>query len=733
MPKRGFTAPCLSAMRDSGIFLLLAAILPTCSVRARAQELLAPEAYRQIRQNSSGELPYADFKRIIRFQGFSPSAGAEQVAAYLAAEARAMGLVNVAIEHSPAPDLKYFWAFRNKPGWDVENAQLWLERPERELLADFKVYKGSLARFSRSASVTAELVDVGRGSRPADYAGRSVAGKIVLASGDFSEVTRLALWENHAVGIVWYRTEYALEHPDLISSLQFKPWLGPQGQLPTFGFSLSYQEGNALRERLGAGERLFVHAEVQADTRSGSFPEVLARIPGTDPSLPVIVVNAHDNSRNTGGANNLTGVGCTLEIARLLSHLIASGALPRPRRTIRFMWGPEHDGLVSHFFTHPNDVARILAIVNIDMIGYSQRQGGAAADLRLYRSPDSNPSFLDDIVQFFFEKVGAENTISLRNAEFLSAHPTVGFLNPLFAPTGTRDEFHYRVEPFWGPSDHEDAQTFHIRAVLLNDYPDYYLGTQQDSPEAAGDPTQMRRGVVIGASAAYFLAAAAEKDLPALLQNSFTKAAARMAADESRAFTGLGSANAAGLPAAGYEARNVVVEGYGRESTALESLAELVGSKASFAAQSAPFLSDLDGIRRASLRAVDHYARQRAAQLAAPESALAAPAVDPRYLESVPARSAEIRGPVNLFRSDFGRWWVVDKTGDEHFDRGLAIAGDGEYAYYEALNLADGKRDIRQIRDALSAEFHPIPLADVYQYFQFLERLGVVRMARPGK
>src|SRR5258708_21455058 len=39
---------------------------------ARAQQLLNPDQYRIIRENSSGERPFADFKRIVRFSGYSP-------------------------------------------------------------------------------------------------------------------------------------------------------------------------------------------------------------------------------------------------------------------------------------------------------------------------------------------------------------------------------------------------------------------------------------------------------------------------------------------------------------------------------------------------------------------------------------------------------------------------------------------------------------------------------------
>jgi hypothetical protein len=52
---------------------------------------------------------------------------------------------------------------------------------------------------------------------------------------------------------------------------------------------------------------------------------------------------------------------------------------------------------------------------------------------------------------------------------------------------------------------------------------------------------------------------------------------------------------------------------------------------------------------------------------------------------------------------------------------------------YEALNFANGERTLSEIRDALSAEFAPVSLIDVTQYFRFLEELGVVVLRTPAQ
>jgi aminopeptidase YwaD len=709
--------------KTSARLLSITALL-VLGLPAYGQQLLAPQYYNAIREGSSGELPFADFKRIVQFSGYSPSAGADQVANYLSTEAKSIGLSNVEIERFSSDGKSYVWAFHSEPYWEARKAQLWLVKPERELLADFKVYKSYLGRNSRTGSATAELVDVGSGLDEKDYEKHAVEGKVVLASGSASRVMRLAVWERKAAGVIFYRTEDAMEYPDLIGTVQLVPWFGPHGEVPTFAFSIPFRTGQQLKSRLASGEKLTVTADVDVETGPGEYPEVRAEIPGTDPGLPVVLVYAHDNSRNTGGANNLTGVGCTLEVARLLNGLITAGTLPRPRRTIRFMWGSEHYGIVNHLHANLDDLKKILVMVNIDMIGYDQQR--AKAVFHLYRSPDSNPSFLDDVVQSFVDKTGAENTIAIRNSHFLSSHPTEGFLDPLFAPTGSREQFHYTIEPFWGPSDHEDAQTFGISAILLNDYPDVFLGTQEDTP-AAGDPTQMRRGVVIAASSAYFLASANASDLPSLVHNAVTKSEARLAQDQGKAYGYLEAASRDNLPQATQDAANVIRKSYAREAIALRSLTRLVGEGAA-AQQIEPFLTDLKAQEQAQLKQIDTYASARASQLGVPAERLTANTPDAKYRDLMPQRVPSMRGPVNTYRSEYGRWWLIEKTGDEHFDKNLPLTRRGDYTAYEALNLANGERSIAEIRDVISAEFDPVPVEEVAQYFEFLQKLGVIEM-----
>jgi len=56
--------------------------------------------------------------------------------------------------------------------------------------------------------------------------------------------------------------------------------------------------------------------------------------------------------------------------------------------------------------------------------------------------------------------------------------------------------------------------------------------------------------------------------------------------------------------------------------------------------------------------------------------------------------------------------------------------GAGEEYAYETLNFADGRRNAQQIRDAVSAEYGPVPLNRVVEYLRTLEQIGVVEQVK---
>ncbi len=91
----------------------------------------------------------------------------------------------------------------------------------------------------------------------------------------------------------------------------------------------------------------------------------------------------------------------------------------------------------------------------------------------------------------------------------------------------------------------------------------------------------------------------------------------------------------------------------------------------------------------------------------------------------VPVRAETPRGPVGPDRFLYGGAWLEERLGGREL-LDLDILHDGQYVAYEALNFVDGKRDLLQIRDAVSAEFSPVPAGHIAEFFAVMEKAGVV-------
>jgi hypothetical protein len=692
------------------------------SAFSQSSPLLSSRTFEILRDEISGERPLADFNAIVtRYSGFAPSRGGDATAEYIAERLRASGLAQVAVEGFPADGQQYVWAFLTEPAWEAEAGTLEMVTPRVERLADFTMHRVVLGRFSTSADVTTELVDVGAGTSEADYAGKAVRGKLVLASGEPGEVHAQAVWRHGAAGIVWFRAQDSLERAKLVSNPSIVPWRGPKGEAPGFAFSLPASTALPLRRELARGERVTLRAVVRASTGPGEYKQVSGAIAGRDPALAEVWIKAHNNYRNTGGANNLTGVGATLEMARVLQHLIASGRLERPRRTIRFFWSAEHYGATYQFHRHPEWRDRVLGLLNVDMTGFHQAKTGAS--MWLYRLPHSLPHFLSDVSEEFVRSVGRANTM------MLAARDGGSDADLIFAPTGSRDPMHYGVSEFWGPSDHEDVVegSLGVPAVLYNDWPDPFLGTQQDNLDIV-DPTQMRRSILAVGATAYYLATADAAAVPVLAWVMTGYAQQRLARESARANALLDRAEGTALFGEHREAVNILAQAILRETAALESVVSL-GKSEEAAAALARSRRQLATLHDANLAALTERARSVAGARGLTWREPGRSADELRLAALVPSRTFAIRGPVNIFRPEYGGAWLAEKTGNPNYLDELAIARAGRYVWYEAINFVNGRRTLLDIRDLVSAEYGPIPAADLEQYFRLLERVGVVALA----
>ncbi|MBM4032429.1 MAG: M28 family peptidase [Planctomycetes bacterium] len=153
------------------------------------------------------------------------------------------------------------------------------------------------------------------------------------------------------------------------------------------GFVLSPAKGRVLRERLAADPRLRIAGFCDAQLYDGHGQNVTAVLEGRDPSREVWLFG---HAAEQGAHDNASGVAAIIEAMTLLAELIAAGALPRPRHSIRAILTEECIGMLAFAMANEGLRRRALAGLNLDGVG---DEATAARPFAVHYGPLSNPGF----------------------------------------------------------------------------------------------------------------------------------------------------------------------------------------------------------------------------------------------------------------------------------------------------------------------------------------------------
>src|SRR5713226_5624414 len=538
-------------MKVAGM-ILIAATVAAAALPCFAQQrtpLLTEKEVAAVANELSGETAKRNLEGLARLHRQRGSAGFHAAAELVAERARAYGLSDVAILQFLTDGKIFYGTQRSRPGWDAEEGELEEVKEVKEVkeksgettvkIASYRAMPIVLAEDSESADVTAELVDVGEGTKESDYAGKNVEGKIVLVSAQPGTVQDLAVGKFGAAGMVSYAQNQKTAWWGADENLIRWGHLETFSPNKTFGFMVSLKTARGLRERLARGETIRLHAVVKAGQHASNYEVVTATIPGADAKLKEeeIAFSCHLDHQRPGANDNASGCATILEVARTLQKLINEGKLARPARTIRFYWPPEIEGTMALLTSPPRTykmqldtkrsfdgsvplpqsgggsltqtglalAKRIKAVVHMDMVG-----GGpeTKAVFHVTRGPMSLPSFAHDVAWAFAEFVNEESYkfAATGKAEY-----------SLVAPEGGKEPLRAEYSAYTMGSDHDVYQdsSFGIPAIYLNDWPDRYIHTNFDTA-ANIDPTKLKRAAFIGAASGYFLASPSGK-VPAQL------------------------------------------------------------------------------------------------------------------------------------------------------------------------------------------------------------------------
>jgi len=672
------------------LILSLALMFIALNAHADIRELVDEDVLKQIAEETSGEAAKRNLDTITLQHRMRASSQFETATQHILSQLRHYGLEDVELLEYPADGKTMFGTQKSRPVWDVRSAELWemADGIRVRRLGDWDSVPLTLAQDSLSGEATTTLVDIGAGTSSSDYAGKEIRGKLVLTSSQPERVVERAVGELGAAGIISYapnqRSAWWKEDDRLVR------WghLDSFPETESFGFMISLGEARKLQARLASGEEIQLYARVDASHQTGSYGFATAAIRGTDKADEDIHFTCHLDHPRPGANDNASGCVSILETARTLNALVKEGILPRPARTIRFLWPAEIEGSIMYLSTHP-DVSRIKANIHMDMVG-----GGPVtkAVFRISGGPISVPSFIADLGH----EIG--HFMNEQTEAFASGN-TVDF--PLNAPEGGKEPLMALMQGLDMGSDHDVffEGSWAIPGLYLHDWPDRYIHTNYDLA-ANIDPTKLKRAAFIGAVSAWFLANMSDEDVPAVLSLLERNALARTADLLER------RAQLNAIDAIAVTDIHFTVER--RKVHSVEPFANLSEEAHGEAMQ---YLADL-----AKLVAVPQIAGVAGAG----------------RNQTVYQRNPDVMGPM----SAFGYSYLQDKLPeDEYSDLKLrhhtGLWGSSGQYVYEALNFVDGNRTVSEIRDWLTAELGPLPLDYVEEYLAALESIDVIRRIDP--
>ena len=724
-------------------FALWAAELPLATWQAEAQQqpaspvgpfssrtglLLKDDVVVLLIQLSSGDQAHDYVSQLALWHRLQVSEGYTRAAEWVSQKAQDFGLEQVTVERFPCDGKIEYFGNVMPPQWKVKKGELWLTSPFLMKLTSYDEVPLSLATYSASADVEAELVDIGAGTADGDYAA-GVKGKIVLTTAPPHEIYERAVAKGGAAGIVSSWSAPDFDHlnrrpgdfPDQVG------WQRIPGRQAAgsghFGFAISARRAQELRALMQQGKALRVHAIVDAELVPGNLQVVSGLIPGSTYPNEEIVITAHLDHYKPGANDNASGSAAILEMAKTMRELIENKELPPPLRTIRFMWVAEYSGTYAWLSAHLNDPVKRLANLNFDMVGENVIKTNSL--LNLNYTSDSNPSFLNALL---------ESIVDFANNFNGEKYPPQMDLY-IGSITGSRNRLACRMVPYITGTDHEVFNNLKIGAATLGAWPDNFYHSSEDSPDKV-DPTQLHRAVVIGLAGITTLAYADNEQAQDLARLSLIYGRRRIAGSEFSAVKSLLAASKDGFGEAERSARNLISHVYRRERATIGS-AIVFARTAKARSDIEKTMSLLNSDEASSRRKVEEAAALRAAELGVVRAEPSMTEAERRAARLIPVAN---KGKELFNLSYVTRMLTKDPDAQipkitaalEEATQRLRAQGESDLRLFGVrdapASYADGKRSILEIRDAVAAEYAPISIEVLELYFRAFEKAGVMKI-----
>ena len=675
----------------------LAAIAPLAAMAQEAEDrtLLSHEQMTSIINEVSGEramqtvLELVPYQRVRRPEEYS---GPYRESRVVVDFAKHFGFDNVSLE--------VFGEART--AWQPTRGELWMTTPQSVKLFDLHDIALSLASRNTNEDITADLVDVGPG-RAEDFDGKDVRGKFVVSSGSIRSVYGEAMKHGAvgAMGISVIGPERAIDYPRQIVSTSVTAEPG------TVAWAITPEIESRLSSLLRRGETVTIRSVTESVEVLSKSEYVLAQILGDGSTDQEVAISGHlyEGVIKQGANDDNSGVALTLEIGRAYIKLIKEGKLPRPKRTINFVWVPEFSGTNAWLNANPDQASRIIGNLNFDM------EAIRIADSRSYwilqRTPDTFASYINDIPQSMMEYVSDITRERVRYRRSLNGYSPS---QAVHARRGSKDAFYIKIDQHYGSSDHVAYMAHGIPAVMLITWPDMWYHSSEDTPDKQ-DPTQYKRAAAVGLGSLVVLATGTNEMAARVLNENLGRGMARVGDSHTKGMGYIADAATEGeLRNAYREAQVAIRHQVAVEKEVVES-ASIMWTDAAAGKENtqtfvpiiehraAPLLEEITAAYE--LQAKQRGFRTSEVQLTDAEREAASLVVE------------QVEGATRSRRRRSG----AGPTLPDEFN--------AEFRLLLSKNLT-----VLEMRDFLSGEFTPLPLADLMAVLRAQEKAGAIRLVR---
>ena len=413
-----------------------------------------------------------------------------------------------------------------RPGWDFRVGTLAFDGGTDPVLLSRERDRVSLAINSFSTppgGVRAPLVDVGAGAKESDYTAREIRGAVVLGDAPMGRLWEEAVKKRGAIGVVSTAIAPYIRPADPAAMSDEQKDVLQWGGIPFdaavrgFGFKASWRAANRMRERLQAGP-VAVRVEIDSAFYDGPARTLVAEIRGRSLPAERIVMVAH--IQEPGANDDASGCATLYGVARALSEAIASGELPRPDRTLTFMWVDEVRGSRQWIASRPKEARGVRFMFSMDMTGEDTAKTGGTFLIEKQADPSAVwPRPSDPHTEWGAREVTAD---SLKGSLLNDLHLAVCLRRA--SDTG----WVVRTNPYEGGSDHTAFASAGVPSLLNWHFTDRFYHTNQDRPDKTS-PAEMEHVGVAVATSAWFLASADAIDAAAVVDLLSSAAARRLA------------------------------------------------------------------------------------------------------------------------------------------------------------------------------------------------------------